>query len=76
MRKGLFYLLAEQTGLEPATSGLTGRHSNRLSYCSSRIPQGFTAVNIRECSGAHASLWARCILAVMGFIVKYYNGIY
>ena len=24
--------MAGQTGLEPATSGVTGRHSNRLSY--------------------------------------------
>ena len=25
-------LLAEWTGLEPATSGVTGQHSNRLNY--------------------------------------------
>ena len=25
-------VLAERTGLEPATSGVTGRHSNRLNY--------------------------------------------
>jgi hypothetical protein len=25
-------MLARATGLEPATSGVTGRHSNRLSY--------------------------------------------
>jgi hypothetical protein len=25
-------LLAERTGLEPATSGVTGRHSNQLNY--------------------------------------------
>ena len=24
--------VAERTGLEPATSGVTGRHSNRLNY--------------------------------------------
>ena len=24
--------LAERTGLEPATSGVTGQHSNRLNY--------------------------------------------
>ena len=24
--------LAERTGLEPATSGVTGRHSNQLNY--------------------------------------------
>jgi hypothetical protein len=26
------HLLAERTGLEPATSGVTGRHSNQLNY--------------------------------------------
>ncbi len=25
-------ILAERTGLEPATSGVTGRHSNQLNY--------------------------------------------
>ena len=29
--------MARVTGLEPATSGVTGRHSNRLSY--TRVPQ-------------------------------------
>lgn len=31
-RVGPFSVLAGLTGLEPATSGVTGRHSNRLSY--------------------------------------------
>ena len=26
------YVLAERTGLEPATSDVTGRHSNQLNY--------------------------------------------
>ena len=26
------FLVAERTGLEPATSGVTGQHSNRLNY--------------------------------------------
>ena len=30
--QGAFFLMAERTGLEPATSGVTGRHSNQLSY--------------------------------------------
>ena len=29
--------LAERTGLEPATSGVTGRHSNQLNYRSVNI---------------------------------------
>jgi hypothetical protein len=33
-----FYLiLADRAGLEPATSDLTGRHSNRLSYLSIKL---------------------------------------
>ncbi len=31
------HVLAERTGLEPATSGVTGRHSNRLNYHSNNI---------------------------------------
>jgi len=30
--KALFVLLAEWTGLEPATPGVTGRYSNQLNY--------------------------------------------
>ncbi len=29
-----FFLLAEQKGLEPSASGVTGRRYNRLNYCS------------------------------------------
>ena len=29
-------LVADRTGLEPATSGVTGRHSNRLNYRSAK----------------------------------------
>ena len=35
--------LAGATGLEPATSGVTGRHSNQLSYA----PAGDRALNVR-----------------------------
>ena len=28
--------MAERTGLEPATSGVTGQHSNQLNYRSAR----------------------------------------
>ena len=30
--QGSCFKLAEWTGLEPATSGVTGQHSNRLNY--------------------------------------------
>ena len=30
--------MAERTGLEPATSGVTGQHSNRLNYRSTLKP--------------------------------------
>ena len=30
--------VARVTGLEPATSGVTGRHSNQLSYTRAKIP--------------------------------------
>ena len=29
--------MAEQTGLEPATPGVTGRYSNQLNYCSAKL---------------------------------------
>ena len=39
--------VARLTGLEPATSGVTGRHSNQLSY-----NRAFTASNLRGSGGA------------------------
>ena len=33
--------MARVTGLEPATSGVTGRHSNRLSYTRTFISRTF-----------------------------------
>ena|GEM_PF-356795 len=37
---GLFLNMADRTGLEPATSGVTGRHSNQLNYRSALSWQG------------------------------------
>ena len=31
-KRGFFLMLAERTGLEPATPGVTGRYSNQLNY--------------------------------------------
>ena len=31
-RDDLYFFLADRTGLEPATSAVTGRHSNQLNY--------------------------------------------
>ncbi|CUX49879.1 conserved hypothetical protein [Agrobacterium sp. NCPPB 925] len=42
--------MARVTGLEPATSGVTGRHSNRLSY--TRAPQTCVCVFSEEQDGA------------------------
>jgi hypothetical protein len=35
----LWWQMAERTGLEPATSGVTGQHSNRLNYRSALYNQ-------------------------------------
>ncbi len=32
--------MADRTGLEPATSGVTGRHSNQLNYRSAKLTRG------------------------------------
>ncbi len=34
------YVLAEWTGLEPATPGVTGRYSNQLNYHSASVKVG------------------------------------
>ena len=35
-----FLMMAEWTGLEPATPGVTGRYSNQLNYHSKWLPHG------------------------------------
>ena len=49
--QGPFRMMAEWTGLEPATSGVTGQHSNRLNYHSALrrkiIQAGIAARNTR-----------------------------
>ena len=35
--QGVDFLVAERTGLEPATPGVTGRYSNQLNYRSTRL---------------------------------------
>ena len=46
--------MARATGLEPATSGVTGRHSNRLSYARvlRRRPAGLVSATRRGLGGA------------------------
>ena len=41
---GFYILLAEWTGLEPATPGVTGRYSNQLNYHSIYFETGFPVV--------------------------------
>ncbi len=36
LKAAFLELVADRTGLEPATSGVTGRHSNRLNYRSAK----------------------------------------
>lgn len=48
-----YQLVAERTGLEPATPCVTGRYSNQLNY---RSTGSFTS---------HLSMWATPLLAVL-----------
>ena len=43
MGGGTFRIVAEWTGLEPATPGVTGRYSNQLNYHSVLLPLGAEA---------------------------------
>ena len=46
MGGGTFRIVAEWTGLEPATPGVTGRYSNQLNYHSVLLPLGTEAPRI------------------------------
>ena len=50
---GFLIVLAERTGLEPATLGVTGRYSNQLNYRSKihRVTQHHTSLQLPEESG-------------------------
>src|SRR5207253_2029603 len=51
-KSDLFYLnLAERTGLEPATPGVTGRYSNQLNYRSVFTDRLFTTTSHGDCGG-------------------------
>jgi hypothetical protein len=43
--RGSNYILAVTTGFEPATSGVTGRHSNQLNYMTSFLRRHKINVN-------------------------------
>ncbi len=43
--------MARVTGLEPATSGVTGQHSNQLSYTRALLVNQFTNWHKRSCKG-------------------------
>ena len=45
-------LLAERTGLEPATPGVTGRYSNQLNYRSKYVPRRHTKHGVKALVGA------------------------
>ena len=46
------FLVAEWTGLEPATPGVTGRYSNRLNYHSALTCSGFRRQRPEQCRTA------------------------
>ena len=42
--KALMFIEADRTGLEPATSAVTGRHSNQLNYRSKKLFRFFRSI--------------------------------
>ena len=50
--------MAEQTGLEPATPGVTGRYSNQLNYCSAKLvtPCEVGAIILMHLDGVNSRL--------------------
>ncbi len=50
-------MLAEWTGLEPATPGVTGRYSNQLNYHSDR-PGGACTARLNRMTGALGGTWS------------------
>ena len=55
------FVLAERTGLEPATPGVTGRYSNQLNYRSSLLLNLRASVDSRW-RRRHIALWRRILI--------------
>src|ERR1700761_8351908 len=50
--------MAERTGLEPATPGVTGRYSNQLNYRSSFRGAGLYRANLPDATRLLLNIWA------------------
>ncbi len=66
-----FQELAEWTGLEPATPGVTGRYSNRLNYHSASVAAS------PDYSGKRSQTWAilRLPLSVRNLAIANFVGV-
>jgi hypothetical protein len=58
-------LVARLTGLEPATSGVTGRHSNRLSYNRAIVKR--RTIPTGACAASRSALYEALRWASSGF---------